>query len=573
MSREYVIGDCIEVLKDYPENHFDSCVTDPPYGLEFMGKEWDRLTAPGIGERPTDWPSFSSTARLASPNPTCARCGGRLRGKKKCQCEKPEWKPIGKRRKLPQGTPEYLTGGGMSGHLKQMQAWHTQWAKEVYRVLKPGAHLLAMGGTRTSHRLACALEDAGFEIRDTLMWLYGSGFPKSLDVSKAIDKMKGAERQSRNQDGSRESDTIDFGMKNRCTECGKPFFSADPCKCPRRDLEAITQEAAQWQGWGTALKPAYEPIILARKPLESTVAANVLKHGTGGMNIDATRIAFSSDDDEAETKGKNRHADFDSGPRKNAIYGTDDRDRGEQGNYNSPGRWPANVILTHHPACVRKGMKKVKGGVHGKAQGGFNPTGDTLYGKGRDDIDVSGGYPEETVEDYSCHPDCPIRILDAQSGHRAAGAHPKIRHDTPNRAMSGRNYAREIPERIEMDSGGASRFFYIAKASREERERGLGSPMDCLRCKREPNHGGPHIYNHHPTVKPIELMRYLIRLVTPPDGLVLDPFVGSGTTLLAARIEGMDALGIEKDAEMESIIKGRLSSIPPPLESFSKTLK
>ncbi len=170
---DFTIGDCLEVLKDYPENHFDSCVTDPPYGLEFMGKEWDKLTwesgggfsKPGIGERETAWPSFSSTSRFGTANPTCAKCGGRLRGKKKCGCEKPEWKPIGKRRKLPQDTPDYLTGGGMSAHLSKMQQWHTQWAKEVYRVLKPGAHLLAMGGDADISPIGLRLRGRG--LRDS----------------------------------------------------------------------------------------------------------------------------------------------------------------------------------------------------------------------------------------------------------------------------------------------------------------------------------------------------------------------------------------------------------------------
>ncbi len=394
------------------------------------------------------------------------------------------------------------------------------------------------------------------------MWLYGSGFPKSLDVSKAIDKMKGVEREDKFE-GSFDRRAGPTGNK-RCDKCGKWLISGSPCKCPRPQDIAVTPEAAQWQGWGTALKPAYEPIILARKPLESTVAANVLKHGTGGMNIDASRVRVEDREQyDFNRRGFHERADPSSRPYEGGWKPL----TAEVGEIK--GRWPANVILTHHPACVRKGVKKVKniGGVPSKeTKKNVSPafTSDeytsTVHHFGPD------GYEE--TEDYTCHPDCPIRILDAQSGHRAAGAHPKVRHNTPNRAMSGRNYAREIPERIEMDAGGASRFFYVAKASREERERGLGPPLACLRCKREPDHEGPHIYNHHPTVKPIELMRYLVRLVSPPNGLILDPFLGSGTTLIAARLENMNALGIEKDPEMEPIIKGRLSSIPPPLESF-----
>ncbi len=208
-------GNCLDVLPDL--DLVEAVITDPPYGLEFMGKDWDKLgwqsgggfSKPGIGERNIPWASHSSTSMYGATNPTCGDCGGRLRGAKKCYCAEPSWKPIGKRRNpANEGLPDDMTGGGYSAQLSAMQEWHYEWASKLIGVMKPGAHLLAFGGTRTHHRLMCVLEDAGFEIRDCLMWVYGSGFPKSLDVSKAIAKAAG------------------------------------------------TAEGQAWSGWGTALKPA-----------------------------------------------------------------------------------------------------------------------------------------------------------------------------------------------------------------------------------------------------------------------------------------------------------------------------
>jgi site-specific DNA-methyltransferase (adenine-specific) len=462
-SIAYRIGDCVEVLKEFPDGHFDACVTDPPYGLEFMGKAWDKLQKDGTWQVQAhrDDPHHRSGPRLA-------------------------WNDG-----------------------RAIQGWHEAWASEVLRVLKPGAHLLAFGGTRTHHRLMCALEDAGFEIRDCLMWLYGSGFPKSLDVSKAIDKAAGVERTEviQHRTDGPSSWLITQKMKSR-EEGGTGIGYADGSG-KEYDVKApATPEAAKWSGWGTALKPAWEPIILARKPLSGTVAENVLQHGTGGLNVDGGRIGTIAEKPWGgvhPNRGKHPGWPVDD----NLIPAPEPHPQG---------RWPANVLLDEEAA----------------------------------------------------------RLLDEQSGERSAGARPKTTNATPGALYDGGWKPQQREERVDLDSGGASRFFYTAKASREEREAGLhglplgdgpGSGRVTPAEGRKSALGKPR-QNHHPTIKPLDLMRYLVRLVTPPGGLVLDPFLGSGTTLLACRLEGFSGFGIEKGAEYESIIKGRLGAIPPPIEGF-----
>lgn len=231
----------------------------------------------------------------------------------------------------------------------EYQTFTTRWATECLRLLKPGGHLLAFGGTRTSHRLTSGIEDAGFDIRDTITWLYGSGFPKSLDVSKGIDKAAGAERpiigrSNRHVSGKAEQRTEGLnGSSTFAESVGMGAFVTAPA----------TDDAKTWAGWGTALKPASEPIVVARKPFKGTIASNVLTHGTGALNIDASRVAHANDADRYESEHKNRHADFRSGPRDNRVYGGDTRDRASQGNYNgSQGRWPTNVVLSHTVDCT-----------------------------------------------------------------------------------------------------------------------------------------------------------------------------------------------------------------------------
>lgn len=347
MTYQLHLGDCLEVLAGLPDNSVDSIVTDPPYGLSFMGKKWDY-----------DVPSVA--------------------------------------------------------------IW-----EQCLRVLKPGGHLLAFAGTRTQHRMAVRIEDAGFEIRDMIAWVYGSGFPKSLDVSKAIDKAAGAERDvigSRKLTGTAK---IVGGQGGATAGRSADAYAESETRDELLITAPATPEAKQWQGWGTALKPALEPITMARKPLIGTVAENVLTHGTGAINVDGCRVG-----DEvlaAQVRGVTRMDTF----------------QGAEGNETQErtGRWPANLI-----------------------------------------------------------------------------------HDGSNKAC------------LALKSG--ARFFYSAKTSKDDRETD----------------------NNHPTVKPTTLMAYLCRLVTPPGGTVLDPFMGSGSTGKAATVNGFRFIGIERDPAYHKIAMARISN-------------
>ena len=479
-------------MKAMPPESIDAIVTDPPYGLGFMGKKWD-------------------------------------------------------------GLPPSL-----------------EWAEACYRVLKPGGHIAAFGGTRTWHRLAVAIEDAGFEMRDSLAWLYGSGFPKSHDVGKAIDKAREdssewraigkALRSSREAAGYRtrrafaplildghknlESaaanlsnwenglsfptwerwqslkailslpDDMDAEVWRLNSRKGTPSENWDKREITghheagnpigvyefkhgggkgrtaneRRDIPA-TPDAERWQGWGTALKPAFEPIVLARKPLaEKTVARNVLAHGTGAINVDACRIGHGE-----PPKTTTRTAPRYSGAVLNGGQrgGAPDSAAGP-----SPsGRWPANVLLDHHAAAwvdEQSGVSKPKPERRGRV-GGLKDNGTFYLSSSPDHI---GTWPADP-------------------------------------------------------GGGASRFFYTAKAPRSER----------------PNVDGVL----HPTVKPLAIMRWLIRLVTPPGGTVLDPFAGSGTTIEAALIEGFNPVGIEMEPEYLPLIQHRIDRATPHPAHASET--
>ena len=369
------LGDCLDVLKNVADSSIHSIVTDPPYGLKFMGKKWD--------------------------------------------CEVPS-----------------------------VQVW-----AECLRVLKPGGHLLAFAGTRTHHRMAAKIEDAGFEIRDMIAWVYGSGFPKSLDVSKAIDKAAGAAREVvgvRKQRGKPVKDSR-FQKNTSASEVEKITTPESP-------------QAVKWFGWGTALKPALEPITMARKPLTSIVSSNVLEHDTGAINVDGCRV------------GIEQRTFLSKGIRSGSHNMVGDTWDGDQGDKTVAGRWPANLI-------------------HDGSE------------------EVVGLFPQSN-----------------------GGAAPKKSLTRPGKHYGGGWGNIFRPERVEFGSGSAARFFYCAKASKADRGE----------------------ENKHPTVKPNDLMRYLCRLVTPPNGIVLDPFMGSGSTGKAAIMEGFSFIGIERESEYVEIAKKRI---------------
>jgi len=365
-------------------------------------------------------------------------------------------------------------------------AYSVELWQQVMRVLKPGGHLLAFSGSRTYHRMAVAIEDAGFEIRDQIMWIYGSGFPKSHDVSKGIDKQAGAEREilgiARMQPDIRGNNYAQ----------GQREYGGDTV--PQFITAPATAEAKQWQGWGTALKPAHEPIVVARKPLIGTVAANVLTHGVGGLNIDGSRVG---NEEIVTTNGKGFAGSFEGGVNDN-------------GGSTHQGRWPANVIHD-----------------------------------GSDEV-------------VALFPDTksPKTYLRSSKATANIDWNPK-EADTEQLGFG--------------DSGSAARFFYCAKASKRDRNEGLdGLPSqrraglqgadndkDNLDPVSERWRTQPSA-NHHPTVKPTELMRYLCRLVTPPGGIILDPFMGSGSTGKAAMYEGFEFVGIELTDEYLPIAKARI---------------
>jgi site-specific DNA-methyltransferase (adenine-specific) len=397
-----MLGDNMESLKKLPENSIDSIVSDPPYGLSFMGKKWDY-----------DVPS--------------------------------------------------------------VEFW-----REVYRVLKPGGHILSFGGTRTYHRMVVNIEDAGFEIRDQVMWLYGSGFPKSHNIGKAVDKIEGNERQLVKEvknNRTAGSDFGDYGIGDR----------------------NITKGQSKYEGWGTALKPANEPICVARKPLsEKTIAENVIKWGTGGINIDGCRIEYKSEADEKSSIPGSLNSN-----QKNSSFGI-----GEGHIHNTEGRFPANIILDETAAEILDEQSGVSKSSSNKWEGDNNSD---IYGK----------------------------------------------------------YQKGIRQSTFSDKGGASRFFYVAKVSKKERNLGLdnfenkiiegrdeGQDATSVAYKKRPT----PTKNTHPTLKPINLMTYLCRLITPEGGIVLDPFMGSGSTGIAAQLEGFRFIGMEMDEDYFKIAEARIEA-------------
>jgi DNA modification methylase len=444
-----------------------------------------------------------------------------------------------------------------SGIAYQVQLW-----AECLRVLKPGGYLLAFGGTRTYHRMAVAIEDAGFEIRDSIHWTYGSGFPKSLNVSKAISKAAKAEREV-------------VGVNKNVVRASKEAGGSDYGGFSKADATITapaTKAAKKWDGWGTALKPSHEPIVVARKPLDGTVAENVQQYGTGAINIDATRIGHKSETDRASATPQGKVT---SNKAAGAAPDVDDAGRVELDRPDtSLGRFPANTLLTHNHDCQQTGTQTDQPSA-GKRTATFGTQETQSGGNG------SGGWESQpvTVATWTCTPNCPIELLDQQSGIRQAGAFPKNASVASGEHYEGGWKAVSNDERIDMGGGGASRFFhnsqwsqaddltpfiYQAKPGKKERNAGL----DGLPEKRpdERTETGMGTFeekgvakqsNFHPTVKPVELIRYLIKMVTPPKGTVLDPFLGSGTTAVAAILEGVEWKGCELTEDYLPIIKGR----------------
>lgn len=449
-------GSCEDVLREYPDDYFSSVVTDPPYGLSFMGKKWDY-----------DVPS--------------------------------------------------------------VKLW-----KAVARVLKPGAHMLVCCGTRTQHAMVRNIELAGFEIRDIVVWIYGSGFPKSANIAKAIDKLEGVEFQATPATGvgfmnaeGRDGYNV---TKNRLTRTGEQ-----------------SEAAAEWEGWGTALKPSAELWTLCRKPLsEKSTARNVLAHGTGGINIDASRIGT-----EERTYGGAGYSQVFSEGEEAGIYDGSGRDV----EFDVTGRWPANVVLGHHIDCKKVGTKKIKGHISGSDKADSQAVNWNMKKTKRLWTGPTDEHGNETVDDWDCHPECPVAIMDEQSGELTSG---DIKEGTPYKdnnfvygAPAG-TVTRDYPG----DSGGASRFFYQAKAHNAERY------FYCKECQLFDNDREKHEAHRtelimHPTQKPEELMRYLVRMITPPTGVVLDPFLGSGTSCVAAKLESLDCVGIERDKAYHAIARVR----------------
>jgi len=377
---EIINADCLEHMRTMPDNSVDAVITDPPYGLAFMGANWDHNV----------------------PNAA-------------------------------------------------------YWS-ECLRVAKPGAHLLCFGGTRTFHRMACAIEDAGWEIRDCIMWVYGSGFPKSMDVAKTIDKASGYVGEVI---GER---TVDVGMQGGHMHAGRKQQQQ------QQQVRSLSPEAKEWEGWGTCLKPAWEPIIVARKPLDGTVVHNVLTWGVGALNIDACRVSIEQGDDVFAKNPHTRSKGKDSG-----IYGKYDAMKSDWSG--EKGRFPANL-------------------VHDGSQ----------------------------------------MVLDLFPETQRADGHTIRRNATHDNVYCG--YSGKQPTgTMHRDSGGsAARFFYCAKASKKDRGEG----------------------NTHPTVKPTALMEWLVKMVTREGQTVLDPFMGSGSTLVACKRLDRDCVGIERESEYCDIAQRRL---------------
>ena len=525
MSQIVINGNNIDILKTYPDNYFDAVVTDPPYGL---GKE------PNAAELMKDW--------------------------------------------IEHGYHE-VSGSGFMG--KEWDAFVPQpvfW-KEVFRVLKHGGHVLSFFGTRTYDWGVMSMRFAGFEVRDCIQWLYGSGFPKSHNISKALDKLEGAEREIIGDKVSIDGRLLSSRVPNAINKYQSGFNTYSDLIYNTKITAPSTEAAKQWDGWGSALKPANEPIVLARKPLEKglSIAENILKWGVGGINIDASRIGYREDDHVLKYEG------YSNGQYKSEYEDGTSYKHGNQVQINTQGRFPANIILTHHPECECKGTKKVKGSSClpkdiGKGKNETYSNGIYSNKKGVVTISHNDENGQETIENWDCHEDCPIKILDEQSG--VSKSQRSERGNILDNNVYGKYKEQENTLRGHTDTGGASRFFYVAKASKSERNKGL----EGFDTKQTIGGGGTYNEeagakygsikaegkNFHPTVKPVKLMQYLVKMITPPNGIVLDPFCGSGTTGVACKLEGFQFVGMEQDPEYSKIAEGRIKNYKEEKEKTPK---
>ncbi len=509
---DIICGDNMEVMAGFANDTYATIITDPPYGLGFMGKKWDTFKPDVVSEeKKRDKLSHSRRTSRNKPHsdqPSAAQAAGRYD------------------RSLPANM--------------EFQQWFTRWGIEALRVLKPGGTLLIFGGTRTYHRLACAIEDAGFTIKDCIMWIYGSGFPKATDISKQLDKYKRRDYVlAAKKLGILPKDAnrsfIDWTEENHSPsdkyweEFKKVISREDWEKIERKILgkrkvvkgvaftsegkeelditEPNSEQAKLWSGWKShGLKPAYEPILLAMKPNDGTYAHNALEHGVSGLNIDGGRIPLQEHGEDKRLGGK---GDWSTANAAKNVY--EGGYAGVRTGSSELGRHPANVILDPESAAM----------------------------------------------------------LDEQSGELTSGKMDSIAKGNQYNTY-GKMYERRVVNRA--NSGGASRFFYCAKASKRERNAGCEGltekamcdidKMGGAKCSMKTGSGNDRNVlkrNHHPTVKPLALMEYLCRLTkTPTGGIVLDPFAGSGTTCMACVNEGRDFVGIEKEPEYVDIARRRI---------------
>lgn len=443
MKFTLIQGDCLKAMKELPDNSVDACVTDPPYCL--------------------------SSQRVYSKVKALTEIKGE-----------------GKLRENMEKNTAYgsIVRGFMGKTWDNEVAFRVDLWQEVLRVLKPGAHLLSFGGSRTYHRMACAIEDAGFEIRDMINWIYGSGFPKSLNIGKAIDKLQGNERKV-------------LGVNPNARDGGGNVQIIQKHKD-----DILTKGFSEWEGWGTALKPAHEPIVLARKPLEGTVVENVLKHGVGGLNIDGCRIGMEI-------------VSVHNAPKGTFAGGEPNRGSDISSYRNHQGRFPANLIHDGSEEVVELFPNSE---VSGSAKLGKPHTGGHLTGFIGNEIQTSNLSPN--------------------------------------------------------DSGSAARFFYCAKANSNERNMmceflgdNVGGGLNAT-VPVDSRTGQITIQkNNHPTVKPIDLMKYLVKMVTKEGQTVLDPFLGSGTTMIACKELRRNCIGIEMNPDYVRISKARMA-LPNPFIDF-----